>query len=154
MGYSQHCFFKRVVLDLGIFHFQKRLGHYSLIKLLILGFYFSNYIIYLFTKKRIGICHVLQQGKKLIILFCQRNIFFLFIFVEMYYLMVKGKEMKSYCNLRLGNLLSPIKGPCHYLYVSIGFYLYRTRIGLRSHLSFRALPSGMLNVLNAIIFDI
>ena len=61
---------------------------------------------------------------------------FLFIFVAMYYLMVKGKEMKSYYNLRLGNLLSPIKGPCHYLYVSIGFYLYRTRIGLGSHLSF------------------
>ena len=72
----------------------------------------------------------------------------------MYYLMVKGKEMKSYYNLRLGNLVSPIKGPCHYLYVSIGFYLYRTRIGLGSHLSFRALSSGMLNVLNAIIFDI
>ena len=38
--------------------------------------------------------------------------------------------------------------------LSIGFYLYRTRIGLGSHLSFRALSSGMLNVLNAIIFDI
>ena len=56
----------------------------------------------------------------------KREIWFCFCGGVVYYL-IKRKEMESYYDLRMGNLLAlrkPIKGSCHYLYVSIGFYLY------------------------------
>ena len=88
------------------------------------------------------------RKKKLKILFCLKENFvfiFVFVFVGMYYL-IKRKEIESYYDLRLGNLLSlrkPTKGSCHYLHVSIGFYLY---IGLGQALGHMTLMPAKLYV--------
>ena len=71
--------------------------------------------------------------------------YFCFCFCGMYCL-IKRKEIESYYDLRLGSLLSlrkPTKGSCHYLHVSIGFYLY---IGLGQALGHMTLMPAKMYV--------